>query len=281
MKLVRFGLWGQEKPGIVDRQGGIRSLEGIIPDLSGSQLSPQARARLADLDVDRLPLVDERTRLGPCVANVGKFICIGLNYADHAAEAGMKIPTEPILFMKATSAICGPNDDIPIPPGSKKTDWEVELGLVIGETARRVSENQAIDHLCGYCVVHDLSERECQIEHGGQWVKGKSFDRFGPIGPWLVTPDEVPDPQDLHLWLEVDGHRFQDGWSRNMVFGVAHLVSYVSHFMTLLPGDIISTGTPSGVGRGQKPPTYLRPGQEIRLGIDGLGEQHQRTVETL
>jgi len=225
-----------------------------------------------------LPIIDEEARLGPCVGSVGKFLCIGLNYAEHAAESGMEVPSEPVLFMKATSAIVGPNDDLVIPRNSQKTDWEVELGVVIGEHAKYVSEADALDYVAGYCVVHDVSEREFQLERGGQWDKGKGCDTFGPIGPWLVTKDEVPNPQSLNLWLEVDGHRYQDGNTKTMIFGVAKLVSYLSQFMSLQPGDIISTGTPSGVGLSLKPANFLRPGQTVRLGVDGLGEQQQRTV---
>jgi 2-keto-4-pentenoate hydratase/2-oxohepta-3-ene-1,7-dioic acid hydratase in catechol pathway len=226
-----------------------------------------------------LPLVEGNPRFGPCVAGIGKFVCIGLNYADHAAESGHPVPDEPVIFMQATSAVCGPDDDVEIPRGSEKTDWEVELGVVIGKPAKHVDDAQALEHVAGYCVINDVSERSFQIERGGQWTKGKSHDTFGPIGPWLVTRDEVPDPQNLGMWLEVDGKRYQDGSTRTMVFGVAFLVSYLSRFMSLRPGDVISTGTPPGVGLGQKPPVYLRPGQTIRLGIEGLGEQTQRTVQ--
>jgi 2,4-didehydro-3-deoxy-L-rhamnonate hydrolase len=233
---------------------------------------------LRALDPKTLPPVEGTPRIGPCVGGVGKFVCVGLNYSDHAAESGLPVPSEPVLFMKATSAICGPNDDVEIPRGSEKTDWEVELGIVIGKPAKYVSEADALSHVAGYCVVNDVSERAFQIERGGQWDKGKGCDTFGPIGPWLVTADEVPDPQGLHMWLEVDGHRYQDGSTRTMVFGVAHLVHYISQFMSLQPGDVISTGTPPGVGLGQKPPVYLRAGQTMRLGIQGLGEQTQTTV---
>ena len=255
--------------------GSLRDLSGIVPDISGATLLPDALAEIASLDWHRLPTVPAGTRLGPCVGQVGKFMCIGLNYADHAAESGMEVPREPVLFMKATSAICGPDDGIVIPRGSEKTDWEVELGVVIGKEAKYVSEADAMDHVAGYCVINDLSERAFQIEGTGQWTKGKSADTFGPIGPWLVTKDEVPDPQNLAMWLEVDGHRYQDGSTKTMVYGVAHLVSYLSRFMSLQPGDIISTGTPPGVGLGQKPPVYLKPGQVVTLGIDGLGKQTQ------
>ncbi|WP_413738250.1 fumarylacetoacetate hydrolase family protein [Sodalis sp. RH21] len=277
MKLLRYGPAGQERPGLLDAQGRIRSLTGQIEDIGGTALGPDALAKLAALAVDRLPLVDGQPRLGPCVANSGKFICIGLNYSDHAAETGAVVPPEPIIFMKSTGAIIGPNDRIEIPRGSQKTDWEVELGLVIGKTAKYVAQESALDYVAGYCVVNDLSERAFQLERHGQWCKGKSCDTFGPIGPWLVTRDEIGDPQDLAMWLEVDGHRYQQGSTRTMVYGAAYLVSYISRFMTLHPGDIISTGTPPGVGMGQTPPVYLRPGQHIRLGIAGLGEQHQET----
>jgi 2-keto-4-pentenoate hydratase/2-oxohepta-3-ene-1,7-dioic acid hydratase in catechol pathway len=278
MKLLRFGNHGEEKPGAFDSYGKIRDLSGVIGDISGAALSPDSIAKLRRLDLHGLPLVDGSSRLGPCVGSVGKFLCIGLNYSDHAAESGMAVPAEPVLFMKATSAICGPNDDVVMPKGSQKTDWEVELGVVVGTKAEYVSEEDALSHVAGYCVINDLSERAFQLEGTGQWVKGKSANTFGPIGPWLVTADEIPDPQALRLWLEVDGHRYQDGSTATMVFGVAYLVSYLSRFMSLQPGDIISTGTPPGVGLGQKPPTYLRAGNVMTLGIDGLGEQRQRVV---
>jgi 2-keto-4-pentenoate hydratase/2-oxohepta-3-ene-1,7-dioic acid hydratase in catechol pathway len=278
MKLVRYGLAHREKPGIVDSDGGIRDLSGIVPDLSGEALSPSSLDSLKKVEVAKLPVVSGNPRLGPCVGGVGKFICIGLNYSDHAAEAGMKIPSEPIIFMKATSAICGPNDDVVIPKDGTKTDWEVELGIVIGKAAKYVSEADAMSHVAGYCVVNDVSERAFQLEGTGQWVKGKSADTFGPIGPWLVTTDEIPDPQNLKMWLEVDGHRYQNGSTQTMIFGVRFLVSYVSRFMSLQAGDIISTGTPPGVGMGQKPPVFLRPGNQMRLSIEGLGEQTQRVV---
>src|SRR5690349_7944392 len=278
MKLLRYGPPGIEKPGLIDSAGQIRDLSGVIPDISGPSLHPDAVARLRSLDTSRLPFVEAGVRIGPCVSGVGKFICIGLNYSDHAAESGMAVPVEPILFMKATSAICGPNDGIVIPRGSQKTDWEVELGVVIGKPARYVTEADALSHVAGYCVVNDLSERAFQLEGTGQWVKGKSADTFGPIGPWLVTTDEVPDPQKLDLWLEVDGKREQNGTTATMVFGVSFLVSYLSKFMSLQPGDIISTGTPPGVGGGKKPPVFLRPGNSMRLGVEGLGEQRQKVV---
>jgi 2-keto-4-pentenoate hydratase/2-oxohepta-3-ene-1,7-dioic acid hydratase in catechol pathway len=282
MKFVRYGVTHHEKPGILDSDGQIRDLSGIVPDIAGESLSSKTLASLKEMDPKKLPLISvqaaNQSRFGPCVGRVGKFICIGLNYSDHAAEAGMKVPSEPVLFMKATSAICGPNDDIVIPQGATKTDWEVELGVIIGTAAKYVSEADAISHVAGYCVINDVSERAFQLEGTGQWVKGKSADTFGPIGPWLVTTDEIPDPQNLKMWLDVDGHRYQNGTTRNMVFGVRQLVSYVSRFMSLQPGDIISTGTPPGVGMGQKPPVFLRSGNRIRLGVEGLGEQDQRVV---
>ena len=278
MKLLRYGDPGAERPGILDPFGKIRDLSGVISDIGGSNLSPQSLAELRQLRLESLPLVPDAVRLGPCVASVGKFVCIGLNYSDHAAESGMAVPTEPVVFMKATSSICGPNDLVEIPKGSTKTDWEVELGVVIGSKAKYVAEQDALAYVAGYCVVNDLSERAFQLESTGQWVKGKSADTFGPIGPWMATADEVPDPQNLRLWLEVNEKRVQDGSTKTMVFGVAHLISYLSRFMTLYPGDIISTGTPPGVGLGQKPPVYLRPGNRMRLGVEGLGEQQQQVV---
>ncbi|CAJ0792990.1 Ureidoglycolate lyase [Ralstonia psammae] len=279
MKLLRFGPHGQEKPGLLDATGTIRDLSGIVDDIAGNVLSDASLAKLRDVDLATLPAVNGQPRIGPCVGRVGKFVCIGLNYADHAAESGLPVPAEPVVFNKWTSAICGPNDDIEIPRGSIKTDWEVELGVVIGKAAKYIDEANALDYVAGYCIVNDVSEREWQIERGGQWDKGKGFDTFGPLGPWLVTRDEVPDPQALDLWLEVDGHRYQNGNTRTMVFGVAQLVAYLSRCMSLQPGDVISTGTPPGVGLGIKPnPVYLKPGQTMRLGIAGLGEQLQRTV---
>ncbi|HET6176039.1 MAG TPA: fumarylacetoacetate hydrolase family protein [Candidatus Sulfotelmatobacter sp.] len=275
MKLLRYGNVGHERPAMVDAKGALRDLTGTVPDIAGSSLSPESIQRLRRLDAASLPLVEGSPRIGACVGAVGKFVCIGLNYSDHAAESGMTVPSEPVIFMKATSAICGPNDDVVMPRGSQKSDWEVELGVIIGKEAKYVSEKDAVSYIAGYCVVNDLSERAFQLEGTGQWVKGKSADTFGPIGPYLVTADEVLDPQKLHLWLEVDGHRYQDGSTSTMVFGVASLVSYLSRFMSLQPGDIISTGTPPGVGLGQEPPVYLRKGNIIRLGIDGLGEQRQ------
>lgn len=279
MKLLRYGLQGQEKPGLLDAQGRLRDLSGQVADLAGEALGAESLARLRQLDPDSLPLVDGTPRLGPCVGRVGKFICIGLNYADHAAESGLDVPKEPVVFNKWTSAICGPNDAVQIPRDSTKTDWEVELGVVIGKAGRYIDEANALDHVAGYCVVNDVSEREWQLERGGTWDKGKGFDTFGPLGPWLVTADEVADPQNLDLWLEVDGHRYQNGNTRTMIFTVAQIIAYLSRCMSLQPGDVISTGTPPGVGMGVKPQSvYLKPGQEMRLGIRGLGEQHQRTV---
>jgi 2-keto-4-pentenoate hydratase/2-oxohepta-3-ene-1,7-dioic acid hydratase in catechol pathway len=278
MKLLRYGPVGQEKPGLLDARGRLRDLSAHVRDIAGEVLLPEGLARIAALDVDSLPLVDGSPRLGACVAGTGKFICIGLNYSDHAAETGAPVPSEPIIFMKATSAIVGPNDRVEIPRNSVKTDWEVELGVVIGRTAKYVSEQDALQHVAGYCVINDLSEREFQIERQGQWTKGKSADTFGPIGPWLVTRDEVPDPQRLPMHLEVNGERRQKGSSATMIFGIARLVSYLSQFMSLQPGDIISTGTPPGVGLGMKPPVYLKPGDVITLGIEGLGEQRQEVV---
>jgi ureidoglycolate lyase len=279
MKLLRVGDKGRERPALLDANGKLRDLTGVVDDIAGATLLPGELQRLREIDPQSLPELPSDLRIGPCVGHVGKFICVGLNYADHAAESGLDVPKEPVIFMKATSAICGPNDDIIIPRNSRKTDWEVELGVVIGREARYVDEADALDHVAGYCVINDLSEREFQIERSGQWTKGKSADTFGPIGPWLVTADEIEDPQNLSMWLDVDGRRFQDGSTRTMVYGVAHVVSYISQFMSLQPGDIISTGTPPGVGMGVKPePIYLRPGQDMRLGIERLGEQRQRTV---
>ncbi|MBW3512983.1 MULTISPECIES: fumarylacetoacetate hydrolase family protein [Janthinobacterium] len=276
MKLMRYGAKGAEKPALIDANGAVRDLSGVLPDITGATLGKDGLATLAALDIASLPVVANPGRIAPPWKGVGKFLCVGLNYADHAAESGMAVPAEPVLFMKATSAIIGANDAVVMPQDSKKSDWEVELGVVIGTTARYVSEADALSHVAGYCVVNDLSEREYQLERGGQWDKGKGCDSFGPIGPWLVTSDEVADPQNLGLWLEVNGKRVQDGNTRTMVFGVANLVSYISRFMTLYPGDIISTGTPPGVGMGQKPSAvYLKPGDTMRLGISGLGEQSQ------
>ncbi|TAM27751.1 MAG: FAA hydrolase family protein [Rhodanobacter sp.] len=278
MKLARYGNPGQEKPGILDHDGRLRDLSAVVADFTAETLTRQGLARLAAIDPATLPLVPGSPRYGTPVAHVGKMVCVGLNYSEHAAETNAQVPDEPVLFMKATTAIGGANDDVIIPRGSVKTDWEVELGIVIGDVARDVSIESALDHVAGYAVINDLSEREFQLERGGQWVKGKGCDTFGPIGPWLVTADEVPDPQNLSLWLEVNGHRYQNGHTRTMVFGVAHLVSYISRFMTLMPGDVISSGTPSGVGLGQRPPVYLRPGDVIELGIEGLGQQRQQVL---
>jgi ureidoglycolate lyase len=276
MKLLRVGAKGQEKPAIVAADGSVRDLSGVVSDIAGDVLTPEGLEKIAAVDAASLPKIADGQRIGPCVGAVGKFICIGLNYADHAAETGSPIPEEPIIFMKATSAIVGPNDDVVIPKNSIKPDWEVELGVVIGKEARYVEEADALDHVAGYCVVNDVSERHFQIERGGTWDKGKGADTFGPTGPWLVTRDEVPDPQNLKLWLEIDGKRYQDGSTQTMIFGVAKVVSYVSQFMSLQPGDIISTGTPPGVGMGIKPePVWLKPGNVIRLGVEGLGEQQQ------
>lgn len=273
MKLLRYGPRGQEKPGILDADGQIRDLSGVVGDIADDVLT-----RLPDLaktDVKTLPVVSGNPRLGACVAGTGKFICIGLNYSDHAAETGAKVPPEPIIFMKATSAICGPNDPILIPRTSEKTDWEVELGVVIGKAAKYVSQAEALNHVAGYCVINDVSERAFQTERSGQWTKGKSCDNFGQTGPWLVTPDEVADPQNLGMWLTVNGEKMQNGSTKTMVYGVAHLVSYLSQFFTLHPGDIISTGTPPGVGLGMKPPRFLKAGDVVELGIEGLGQQRQ------
>ena len=279
MKLVRFGPKDQEKPALLDRDGVLRDLSGIVDDIAGETLLRASLTRLAVQDPLELPAVDGNPRIGPCVGNVGKMISVGLNYADHAAESGLPVPPEPILFSKATSAICGPYDNVMLPRGSEKTDWEVELAIVIGTEARYVSEEEAMDHVAGYCIVNDVSERDFQNERAGQWVKGKSADTFAPMGPWLVTKDEIPDPQNLAMWLEVDGQRFQDGSTRTMIFGVRHLVHYISQFMSLQPGDVIPTGTPPGVGMGMKPPRYLRAGQEMRLAVEGLGEQRQTVVD--
>lgn len=279
MKLLRFGPPGQEKPGLLDGQGVVRDLSAHVRDIDGDAIGPDALARLRALDPATLPAVPGTPRIGACVGRIGKFVCIGLNYADHAAESNMPIPAEPIVFNKWTSAVVGPNDDVKIPRGSEKTDWEVELGVVIGTAASYVEEADAMNYVAGYCVVNDVSERNYQLERGGSWDKGKGCDTFGPTGPWLVTADEVPDPHALDMWLEVDGRRYQNGNTRTMIFNVPQLVSYLSRFMTLQPGDVISTGTPPGVGMGIKPqPVYLRPGQTMRLGIEGLGEQCQKTV---
>ncbi|WP_282364981.1 fumarylacetoacetate hydrolase family protein [Pseudomonas sp. PS01297] len=280
MKLLRYGEKGQERPALLDNNGDLRDLSAVVTDIAGDTLSPQSIARLQDIDPATLPLVQGSPRIGACVGQVGKFICIGLNYADHAAETGAAIPAEPVVFNKWTSAIVGPNDNVEIPRNSRKTDWEVELGVVIGKGGRYISESDALEHVVGYCVINDVSEREFQLELGGTWDKGKGCDTFGPLGPWLVTRDEIADPHQLDLWLEVDGKRYQNGNTRTMIFQIPKIVSYLSQFMSLQPGDVISTGTPPGVGLGVKPdPVYLRAGQHIRLGISGLGEQNQRTVD--
>lgn len=279
MKLLRYGQAGAEKPGMLDGDGKIRDLSAHIDDLAGVSLSPEILSELATLDVDALPLVSDGQRLGPCVSGIGKMMCIGLNYSDHAAETGSQVPPEPILFMKATSAIVGPDDDVQLPRGSVATDWEVELGVVIGKAAKYVSEQEALDYVAGYCICNDVSERDYQTKRSGQWTKGKSCDTFGPTGPWLVTKDEIADPQILAMWCDVNGQRRQDGSTKTMVYQVAFLVSYLSQIMTLHPGDIISTGTPPGVGMGQKPPVYLKPGDVMELGIKGLGIQRQHVVQ--
>ena len=279
MKLLRYGPVGQEKPGILDQAGKIRDLSAHIKDLNGANIDDTTLTKIRALDLQTLPVVEGKPRIGACVGNIGKFICIGLNYADHAAESNLPIPAEPVVFNKWTSAVVGPNDDVKIPRGSKKTDWEVELGVVIGKTASYIEEKDALSHIAGYCVVNDVSEREFQIERGGTWDKGKGCDTFGPIGPWLVTRDEVTNPNNLHLWLEVDGKRYQNGNTNTMIFNVPFIIAYLSKFMTLQPGDVISTGTPPGVGMGVKPTSvYLSAGQTMRLGIEGLGEQQQKTI---
>lgn len=279
MKLLRHGALGAEKPGMLDDDGVIRDLSGVVPDIAGSVLSDDGLQVLRDLDQSTLPIVDPATRLGACVAGTGKFICIGLNFADHAAESGMDVPPEPVIFMKATSAICGPNDPIIIPRGSEKTDWEVELAVIIGKRAKYVSEADALGYVAGYAITNDVSERAFQLERTGQWTKGKSCDNYGQIGPWLVTRDEVADPQKLPMWLTVNGKKMQDGSTKTMVYGVANVVSYLSQFMSLHPGDVISTGTPPGVGMGQKPEQYLRAGDVVELGIAGLGQQRQNVID--
>jgi 2-keto-4-pentenoate hydratase/2-oxohepta-3-ene-1,7-dioic acid hydratase in catechol pathway len=278
MKLLRYGPAGSEKPAILADDGSIRDLSAHVGDIQGDVIGPAGLAKLAQIDPSSLPTVAEGARLGPCVAGTGKFICIGLNYADHAAESGMAVPPEPVIFMKATSAICGPNDPIIIPRGSEKTDWEVELAVVIGTKCKYVSEADALDYVAGYALTNDVSERAFQLERAGNWTKGKSCDNFGQLGPWLVTRDEVADPQNLSMWLTVNGQTMQDGSTKTMVYGVAHVVSYLSQFMTLHPGDVISTGTPPGVGMGKKPPHYLRAGDVVELGIAGLGQQRQDVI---
>jgi 2,4-didehydro-3-deoxy-L-rhamnonate hydrolase len=284
MKLLRYGPLGVEKPGLLDQNGQVRDLSAHVPDIGGTALSPETLKRLAALDPASLPLVpgtpQKDLRLGACVGGTRKFICIGLNYADHAAETGAAIPKEPVIFNKWITAMCGPDDDVEIPRGATKTDWEVELGVVIGTGGKYIDEAKALDHVAGYCVINDVSEREYQMDRGGTWDKGKGCDTFGPTGPWLVTKDEAGDIGNLKMWLDVDGHRYQNGSTATMIFGVAHIVSYCSRFMSLEPGDVISTGTPPGVGLGQKPPVYLKGGEVMRLGIEGLGEQTQRVVKT-
>jgi 2-keto-4-pentenoate hydratase/2-oxohepta-3-ene-1,7-dioic acid hydratase in catechol pathway len=278
MKLVRFGAPGEEKPGIVDAEGHIRDLSGIVPDVRGTTLTTPGLETIRSADITKLPKVPDGTRLGPCVGRVGNFIAVGLNYADHAAETGSDIPKEPILFNKAPSCIVGPNDDVIIPKASEKTDWEAELAIVIGRRATYVAANEALDYVAGYCICNDVSERSFQMERGGQWMKGKGCPTFGPLGPWLVTADEIADPQKLDIWLDVNGERMQTGSTATMIFGVTHLVSYISHFMILEPGDVITTGTPPGVGLGMKPPRFLKAGDVMTLGIAGLGEQRQKVV---
>ncbi len=278
MKLLRYGPTGSEKPGMLDSDGAIRDLSGVISDVAGDVLLPDSIEKLKAIDPASLPKVSGSPRMGPCVGDIGKFICIGLNYSDHAAETGGEVPSEPIMFMKANSAISGPNDDVIIPRGSEQTDWEVELAFVIGKPGKYIDTANALDHVAGYCIVNDVSERDFQIRRQGQWTKGKSCDTFGPVGPWLVTKDEVADPQALPLWTEVNGHRYQNGNTNTMVYGVVYLVNYLSQFMTLHSGDVIATGTPPGVGMGQKPRVFLKPGDTMRLGIDGLGEQQQKLV---
>lgn len=278
MKLLRYGVKGQEKPGILDPQGQIRDLSSVIQDINGQVLAAELD-QIRNLDLSSLPLVAEGVRLGACVGNIGKFICIGLNYSDHATETGAEVPAEPVVFNKWTSAVVGPNDNVEIPKNSFKTDWEVELGVVIGKDGRYISKEQAMDYVAGYCVINDVSERTFQLEGTGTWDKGKGCDTFGPTGPWLVTKDEIENPHNLKIWLEVDGHRYQDGNTNTMIFDVPTIVSYLSQFMSLQAGDVISTGTPPGVGLGQKPPVYLKAGQVMRLGIEGLGEQQQKVVD--
>jgi 2,4-didehydro-3-deoxy-L-rhamnonate hydrolase len=278
MKLLRYGPIGKEKPGILDSEGKIRDLSSIIPELDGSAIGPKALDKLRKVKVDKLPLVRGNPRIGSCIANPQKFIAIGLNYSDHAAESGLTVPPEPIIFTKHVSCLSGPNDTVTIPPKSKKSDWEVELGVIIGTRAKNIKKKDALKHVAGYCTINDLSERAFQIERSGQWTKGKSYDTFGPVGPWLVTSDEIKNPQNLHLWLELNGKRVQDGNTKTMVYGVAYIVAYLSEFFTLMPGDIITTGTPPGVGMGMKPQRFLKPGDRMRIGIDGLGVQEQTVV---
>ena len=279
MKLLRYGNSGKEKPGIIDIDGNIRDLSDIIDDINGSTISPDGLNKINQIDISSLPLVSDNPRIGPCVGSVGKFLCIGLNYSDHAAETGAEAPPEPILFQKATSAIIGPNDDVEIPKNSNATDWEVELGIIIGKKAKYIEEGSSQDYIAGYCVVNDVSERDFQAKRAGQWTKGKSCDTFGPIGPYLVTKDEVPDPQDLSMTLDVNGQRMQDGSTKTMIFSVNHIVHYLSQFMSLNPGDVIATGTPPGVGLGMKPPMFLKSGDTMKLSIQGLGEQNQKCIQ--
>jgi len=278
MKLLRYGPKGKEKPGLLDDEGRIRDLSSLIDDVTGETISPKSLARIRKAKPESLPVVRGKPRIGACIANPQKFIAIGLNYSDHAAESGLQVPPEPVVFTKQVSCLSGPFDDVTIPPKSKKSDWEVELGVIIGTTAKNIVKRDALKHVAGYCTINDLSEREFQAERSGQWTKGKSYDTFGPVGPWLVTADEVPDPQKLGMWLELNGKRVQDGSTATMVFGVAHIVAYLSQFFTLYPGDIITTGTPPGVGMGMKPQRFLKPGDVMRLGIEGLGEQQQKVV---
>jgi 2,4-didehydro-3-deoxy-L-rhamnonate hydrolase len=278
MKLLRYGPIGKEKPGILDTDGKIRDLSSFVTEIDGSAIGPKALDKLRKLKLDHLPLVKGKPRIGSCIANPQKFIAIGLNYSDHAAESGLTVPPEPIIFTKHVSCLSGPNDTVTIPPKSKKSDWEVELGVIIGTRAKNIKKSDALKHVAGYCTINDLSEREFQIERSGQWTKGKSYDTFGPVGPWLVTADEINNPQNLHLWLELNGKRVQDGNTKTMVYGVAYIVAYLSQFFTLMPGDIITTGTPPGVGMGMKPQRFLKPGDKMRVGIDGLGVQEQTVV---
>ena len=278
MKLLRYGPIGKEKPGILDSEGRIRDLSSVIPELDGSAIGPKALDKLRKVKIDKLPLVRGNPRIGSCIANPQKFIAIGLNYSDHAAESGSTVPPEPIVFTKQVSCLSGPNDTVTIPPKSKKSDWEVELGVIIGTRAKNIKKKDALQHVAGYCTINDLSERAFQTERSGQWTKGKSYDTFGPVGPWLVTADEIKNPQNLHLWLELNGKRVQDGNTKTMVYSVAHIVAHLSEFFTLMPGDIITTGTPPGVGMGMKPQRFLKPGDKMRIGIDGLGVQEQTVV---
>ncbi|MCA3559607.1 MAG: fumarylacetoacetate hydrolase family protein [Aestuariivirga sp.] len=278
MKLLRYGAKGKEKPGLLDSEGRLRDLSAVIPDITGETIAPKSIARLKKIKPESLPLVRGKPRIGACIANPQKFIAIGLNYSDHAAESGLQVPKEPVVFTKQVSCLSGPFDDVTLPPKSRKSDWEVELGVIIGARAKNIRKADALKHVAGYCTINDLSEREFQTERSGQWTKGKSYDTFGPVGPWLVTADEVPDPQNLAMWLDLNGKRVQNGSTSTMVFGVAHIVAYLSEFFTLMPGDIITTGTPPGVGMGMKPPRFLKPGDTMRLGIEGLGEQAQKVV---